>query len=566
MIKIPVPQDVSVTVVDDGVRAGHSASVPVVHPHVICDGCRCGIIGVRYKCGNCVDFDLCEACEAAGVHSENGHLFIKVRKPLFSYFPRHGPALPPLPSANNFAPFRRCGRRNNDVYANACHVVSAKNETEAAKQPVQPVASETASPQVSLATPATPTPAPTPTTIPDSVTSESPVCASAPLVDLPVSAPLQQNSPSPRSESVVSLTPLSSQATPIITAAELRGAYVCDLTYSDDTVVQPGNIEKQWRIRNPGPNAWPVGTKIAFVHGNLMGVAPSFDVPLLANEEGVVSVTLNVPERPGRYMSVWQLSLDDVSFGHRVWAAVVVNEFSVPTTTPISPPQSQPASQSVDNSDSSSVSSSTSHSSCEPLDEFVFIEHDQAASPKPDTTAIEVTEQRTPSEEPAFADMSELAESMMEDSVAADSAEAAKQAEAEAQAQAEAEAKIKVAQAEAEAQAAWERRQELEKIRLQEEEAQKAKTQSSTRVNQFLTKYAAPAPASPAPVALTPIAPALPPTPLSAEDKAMNTLISMGFGDRALNKRLLVKYNNNLERAVAELLEASDNDWAARRH
>jgi hypothetical protein len=51
-----------------------------VHPSIICDGCNMApIIGVRYKCVQCPDYDLCENCEAKGVHQE--HTFVKVKSP-----------------------------------------------------------------------------------------------------------------------------------------------------------------------------------------------------------------------------------------------------------------------------------------------------------------------------------------------------------------------------------------------------------------------------------------------------------------------------------------------------
>ena len=48
-----------------------------IHKHIICDECQCNpIIGVRYKCAVCADFDLCEKCEAKTTHD---HPFLKIK-------------------------------------------------------------------------------------------------------------------------------------------------------------------------------------------------------------------------------------------------------------------------------------------------------------------------------------------------------------------------------------------------------------------------------------------------------------------------------------------------------
>ena len=51
------------------------------HRGVTCNSCNAlPIRGIRYRCTNCADYDLCETCEAAQVHPKT-HLFYKVRIP-----------------------------------------------------------------------------------------------------------------------------------------------------------------------------------------------------------------------------------------------------------------------------------------------------------------------------------------------------------------------------------------------------------------------------------------------------------------------------------------------------
>ncbi|KAG6031883.1 hypothetical protein E4U41_007393, partial [Claviceps citrina] len=56
-------------------------------------GCQCNscgmvpIRGVRYRCANCADFDLCETCEAQAVHIKT-HIFYKIKVPAPPFGPR----------------------------------------------------------------------------------------------------------------------------------------------------------------------------------------------------------------------------------------------------------------------------------------------------------------------------------------------------------------------------------------------------------------------------------------------------------------------------------------------
>lgn len=51
-----------------------------VHEGVMCDGCETlPIVGARYKCTQCPDYNLCEVCESREIHP---HQFVKHNKPL----------------------------------------------------------------------------------------------------------------------------------------------------------------------------------------------------------------------------------------------------------------------------------------------------------------------------------------------------------------------------------------------------------------------------------------------------------------------------------------------------
>ncbi|RPA75783.1 EF-hand [Ascobolus immersus RN42] len=65
-----------------------------VHRGVTCNSCAANPIrGIRYRCANCVDFDLCEHCEALESHPKT-HLFFKVRIPA-PFLGNSRPSFPP---------------------------------------------------------------------------------------------------------------------------------------------------------------------------------------------------------------------------------------------------------------------------------------------------------------------------------------------------------------------------------------------------------------------------------------------------------------------------------------
>lgn len=92
------------------------------HPHVTCDGCQGPVVGCRYKCTVCPDYDLCETCEGKGLHKEHTKNAIPI--PMFPFFPppphcrgQFPPPPPqggPFPQAGPFSP-PPCPEGNPDM-------------------------------------------------------------------------------------------------------------------------------------------------------------------------------------------------------------------------------------------------------------------------------------------------------------------------------------------------------------------------------------------------------------------------------------------------------------------
>merc|ERR1712038_613310 len=67
----------------------HVQETPVgaeAHPGVVCDACEGPVVGHRYKCLKCPDYDLCGKCEAKGFHP--GHNMMRIATPE-TVWPRH---------------------------------------------------------------------------------------------------------------------------------------------------------------------------------------------------------------------------------------------------------------------------------------------------------------------------------------------------------------------------------------------------------------------------------------------------------------------------------------------
>jgi Zinc finger, ZZ type len=54
-----------------------------IHNEICCDGCDKTVIGNRYKCASCPDYDLCETCHAdVDIHHDARHAFYQLKWPI----------------------------------------------------------------------------------------------------------------------------------------------------------------------------------------------------------------------------------------------------------------------------------------------------------------------------------------------------------------------------------------------------------------------------------------------------------------------------------------------------
>ncbi|XP_071314450.1 sequestosome-1 isoform X2 [Trachinotus anak] len=65
--------------------APHMPPAPALHPNVTCDGCEGPVVGTRFKCSVCPNYDLCSTCQAQGTHTE--HALLPIWHPM-QWFPR----------------------------------------------------------------------------------------------------------------------------------------------------------------------------------------------------------------------------------------------------------------------------------------------------------------------------------------------------------------------------------------------------------------------------------------------------------------------------------------------
>ncbi|GCC35689.1 sequestosome-1 [Chiloscyllium punctatum] len=92
-------------------KHGQEKGAGAIHPNIVCDACNGPVIGPRYKCTVCPDYDLCGGCRGKGFHTEHEMLLLQAPQFLhpFERFPR--------------------GMWNHRRYGGLCHWAMAQQES-----------------------------------------------------------------------------------------------------------------------------------------------------------------------------------------------------------------------------------------------------------------------------------------------------------------------------------------------------------------------------------------------------------------------------------------------------
>ena len=345
----------------------------VVHRGIICDNCDQQIEGIRYKCVNCLDYDLCEACRQKAVHFPN-HSFNKIERYIRGIpkqtLPPNLDFLKPFLSGATIDPSTKdviltldvdltngtISKTNISQPMHSDNVDANQNNDDNLKQNEQTNGSSNKK-SVSddeyhgMIGPQLPQKRYCSERRAKQITKK--------LEKLKQKSQLYNNLLQ-TSEDRYSLSAFDrskqSTAGPIIPNPSIvsnKTLYLSGLLIGDETIPEgtrmPPNTKfrKTWRVRNTGTKVWSGRTTLRFVWGHPelepFGKVTEVQAPTLRpGEEGKVTIRFTSPNASTvtRYQSYWRLHHRGQPFGPRLVVKIIVDPMATaitPTPTPMAP-------------------------------------------------------------------------------------------------------------------------------------------------------------------------------------------------------------------------------------
>ncbi|XP_022098398.1 uncharacterized protein LOC110983449 [Acanthaster planci] len=314
---------------------GSPAKKVFCHLGVICDNCNKTIVGVRYKCGHCTDYDLCEACEAIEDVHESSHVFLKLRQPAHKGLGlkpsgKMAPLLKrPIYSDDSSATVSNSLKRLEEKMARkqakaelkrkfkeekrryrgeVCHMISPSKRERLERMAERQVEEILQAAHVV-----------------GKAKAEEVTVTQADAVPDVVMVPQGDTVPGTEHKGEESATETSK----LLMRWKMDAVFVRDGNLPDDTHLQPDTkFVKSWVMKNTGPATWNKDTKLKYLWGSMPTTTPdAVDVPPVApGEEGEICLEFVAPSLPGQYQSHWRLAQDGEHFGHRVWCNITVDQ------------------------------------------------------------------------------------------------------------------------------------------------------------------------------------------------------------------------------------------------
>lgn len=126
-----------------------------------------------------------------------------------------------------------------------------------------------------------------------------------------------------------------------------QASFVQEVNLPGRSEVLPSQtLIKTWQLQNSGSAAWPPGTKLMYVRGNLPSLENAFEIAesVAAGQTVNVSAVVRTPTQPGRHRALFRLvDPAGAKFGPRLWCDLLVQQ-GAPRQAPLpSAVQSDPS-------------------------------------------------------------------------------------------------------------------------------------------------------------------------------------------------------------------------------